>query len=70
MYINYAYRTFRWDSEASIKAHVYCVIIGFSEINNRDKKLIDEENNVTLCDNINPYLIDAPNIYIYKEDII
>lgn len=67
MYINYAYRTFRWDSEASIKAHVYCVIIGFSEINNSDKKLIDEENNVTLCGNINPYLIDAPNIYIYKE---
>lgn len=28
--INFAYRTFRWDSEASIKAHVHCVIIGFS----------------------------------------
>ena len=28
--IDYAYRTFIWDSEASIKAHVHCVIIGFS----------------------------------------
>ena len=27
---DFAYRTFRWDSEANIKAHVHCVIIGFS----------------------------------------
>lgn len=31
--IDYAYRTFIWDSEASIKAHVHCVIIGFSRKN-------------------------------------
>ncbi len=30
VHIDFAYRTFRWDSEASIKAHVHCVIIGFS----------------------------------------
>lgn len=28
--INFAHRTFRWDSEASLKAHVHCVIIGFA----------------------------------------
>ena len=28
--INFAYRTFRWDSESTEKAHVHCVIIGFS----------------------------------------
>ena len=28
--IRFAHRTFRWDSEAHIKAHVHCVIIGFS----------------------------------------
>ncbi|MBQ0052059.1 MAG: class I SAM-dependent DNA methyltransferase [Treponema sp.] len=28
--INFAWRTFKWDSEANIKAHVHCVIIGFS----------------------------------------
>ena len=28
--IDFAHRTFRWDSEATIKAHVHCVIIGFS----------------------------------------
>ena len=28
--IDFAHRTFRWDSEAKIKAHVHCVIVGFS----------------------------------------
>ena len=35
--INFAYRTFIWDSEASIKSHVHCVIIGFSYSNNKEK---------------------------------
>ena len=30
IHIDFAYRTFQWDSEASIKAHVHCVIVGFS----------------------------------------
>ena len=29
-HIDFAHRTFRWDSEASQKAHVHCVVIGFS----------------------------------------
>ena len=28
--IDFAHRTFRWDSEASVKAHVHCIIVGFS----------------------------------------
>ena len=28
--IDFAHRTFRWDSESNAKAHVHCVIIGFS----------------------------------------
>ncbi len=30
IHIDFAYQTFRWDSEASLKAHVHCVIVGFS----------------------------------------
>ena len=30
VHINFAYRTFCWDSESSLKAHVHCVIIGFN----------------------------------------
>ena len=32
VHIDFAYRTFRWDSEASLKAHVHCVIVGFSAV--------------------------------------
>jgi hypothetical protein len=28
--IDFAHRTFRWDSESNSKAHVHCVIVGFS----------------------------------------
>ena len=61
--INFAYRTFRWDSEASLKAHVHCIIIGFSFIK-RTEKYLYENDKVKKSNNINPYLIDAPNVYI------
>lgn len=40
--IKFAYKTFRWDSEANIKAHVHCVIIGFSCDNTLLKPLVEE----------------------------
>ena len=64
--INFAYRTFRWDSEASLKAHVHCVIIGFSFLK-RNEKYIYENDKVKKATNINPYLIDAPNVYILGQ---
>lgn len=64
IHFDFVYRTFRWDSEASSKAHVHCVIIGFSSaLNNKVKKIFDTEN-ITFANNINGYLIDAPNIFI------
>ena len=62
-HINFAYRTFRWDSEANQKAHVYCVIIGFGAESLPVKKLYDG-GRVCICKNINGYLIDAPNVYV------
>jgi hypothetical protein len=61
--INFAWRTFIWDSEANDKAHVHVVIIGFSAKADRKKSLYDSEN-MALCENINPYLLNAPNIFI------
>lgn len=61
--INFAYRTFRWDSEASLKAHVHCIIIGFS-YKIRDKKVIYDNGKFNEAKNINAYLVDAPNILI------
>ncbi len=61
--INFAQRTFRWDSEAAIKAHVHCVIIGFSYEDKKDKLLFDGDQ-VIRANHINGYLIDAPNVFV------
>ena len=66
--INFAYRTFRWDSEASIKAHVHCVIIGFCCKNLVDKKFIFDNGKVLKTNNINPYLVSAPNVFIKSRN--
>ena len=62
--IIFAYRTFRWDSEASLKAHVHCVIIGFSVKTKTETKLLFSEGRVKYCENINAYLVDAPDVLI------
>ena len=62
--INFAYKTFIWDSEASLKAHVHCVIIGFSTFENHKKKLLFEENNCKPVEKINGYLLEADNTYV------
>ena len=62
IHIDFAYRTFRWDSEASQKAHVHCVIIGFSRMN--VPKVIYDNNKQKVADNINAYLFDAPDTFI------
>ena len=62
--INFAYRTFRWDSEANLKAHVHCVIIGFSFENSKEKEIYLNESQKAVVKNINPYLIDAPTVFI------
>ena len=65
--INFAYQTFRWDSEASLKAHVHCVIIGFSCVTNQSKKLIYTSEVAEEAKNINAYLTDAPNIFVLSR---
>ena len=39
--LNFAHRTFIWANEASDKAHVYCVIIGFSYTERKVKYVWD-----------------------------
>ena len=63
--IDFAYRTFKWNSEAKDKAAVHCVIIGFSQYGQSKNKII-YSNDVNICkvSNINPYLLDAPTVLI------
>ena len=64
--IDFAYRTFRWDSEASLKAQVHCVIVGFSVLGTTAKRIY--QNNISSpADNINPYLLDAPTVFIDRR---
>ena len=65
IHFDFAYRTFRWDSEANQKAHVHCVIIGFSCTKNDKPKTIYLNNTQSIeAKNINGYLLDAPSIFI------
>ncbi|MBQ7133194.1 MAG: class I SAM-dependent DNA methyltransferase [Ruminococcus sp.] len=67
VHIDFAHRTFRWDSEASLKAHVHCVIIGFSIAANSKPKLIFDSDRHQNVENINAYLLDAPNVFVTKQ---
>ena len=64
VHIDFAHRTFRWDSEAKIKAHVHCVIVGFSIAPLTKSKQLFTSERVTFVENINPYLVDGPTVLI------
>lgn len=68
VHIDFAHRTFRWDSEASIKAHVHCVIIGFSTAPNSKPKIIYSSERPQIVRNINGYLLNAENIFIESRN--
>lgn len=68
VHIDFAHRTFRWDSEASLKAHVHCVIVGFSKAENNKAKRIFDNGSVKVANNINGYLIDSENIFIESRN--
>ena len=67
-HFDFAYRAFRWDSEANLKAHVHCVIIGFSCTNNTKEKIIFDNGQQIKANNINAYLIDAPDEFIESRN--
>ncbi|MBQ6996767.1 MAG: class I SAM-dependent DNA methyltransferase [Oscillospiraceae bacterium] len=61
---DFAYQTFRWDSEANLKAQVHCVIIGFSHISVITEKKIYTGNRVNIVHHINGYLAPADDVFI------
>lgn len=68
VHINFAYPTFRWDSESSLKAHVHCVIIGFSKGGNTEpKRLYNTDNTYRVCQNINAYLVDGASVFLESQ---
>lgn len=64
--IDFAHRTFKWKNEAKGQAAVHCVIIGFSA-RHFGRKYIFDGDQVSAATNINPYLLDAPNIFLHSR---
>lgn len=70
--IHFAHRTFQWSSEARGKAAVHCVIIGFALYDATDKRIFDYETpqaepHEIKAKNINPYLVDAPQVILVNR---
>ncbi|MEK4710055.1 DNA methyltransferase [Bacillus sp. FSL R10-2780] len=63
--MDFAYRSIQWRNESSNIAQVQVVIIGFSHKNKskKEKKIYDGSLKYP-AKNINPYLLDMPNIFI------
>jgi hypothetical protein len=72
VHIHFAHRTFSWSNEARGKAAVHCVIVGFG-LDDRPDKLIYEyddirgEPHAVPAANINPYLVDAPDVVLPRR---
>ena len=54
VFINFGVQSFKWHNEAKGKAAVHCVIVGFSYHKTTP--------------NINPYLVEAPNVFIESRN--
>lgn len=69
MHIDYAYRTFKWTSEAKEKAAVFCVIVGFSRTDSAQKVIYTSSGQPELVKHINPYLVDAKDAFIESRGL-
>ena len=64
IHIDFAWRTFIWNSESNEKAHVHCVIIGFSCLDNNYMKNLYELSSPKMVKDINPYLVEGKPVFI------
>ena len=67
--IHFAHRTFKWSNDASGNAAVHCVIIGFAPFDINVKRIwdyekLDSDPHEIKARNIDPYLVDAPDILL------
>ncbi len=70
--IQFAHRTFSWESEARGKAHVHVVIVGFAVCDSANKRIYDydgETPTVITVKNISPYLVEASDLVITNRSL-
>lgn len=68
IHIDFAWRTFVWNNEATDQAHVHVIIVGFSRETANTKRLFDGDSMRT-CANINGYLADTPNAFVSRSSM-
>ncbi len=80
--INFAYRTFRWESDSVGMAHVHCVIVGFSIKNaahatvetqnfaslQTPRRIYNPDGTIETAKNINAYLLDGKNVFVESRN--
>ena len=64
VHINYAYQTFRWNSESTDQAAVHCVIVSFAAFNRNQKILFLDEGKKKTVSNISPYLTEGSDAFV------
>ena len=64
--INFAYTTFKWESQSNDTAAVHCVIVGYAK-KSRRKKLLYNGERVNIVSNINAYLLESPDVFLEKR---
>lgn len=69
--IIFAHDTFKWDSEATMKAQVHVVIIGFVNKNNNfnSKKYLFDDGKIEIVDKLNGYLVEADEVYLESRTL-
>ena len=72
MHTHFAHRTFQWSNEASGKAAVHCVIVGFGPEDQAVKTIYEYEDikglpHAVPAKRINAYLVDAPDVLLNKR---
>ena len=72
IHIHFAHRTFQWSNEAKGMAAVHCVIIGFGAFDAEKKTIYEYEDirgeaHAIAARNINPYLVDAPDVVLVNR---
>lgn len=72
VHIHFAHRTFSWTNEAKGKAAVHCVIVGFGLQDVAEKTIFEYEDIkgealAVPVSNINPYLVDAPDVVLARR---
>lgn len=69
VHINFAYQTFKWNSESNEKAAVHCVIIGFGSKESNYNQLFLSSGEAKIVRNISPYLLESDNTFVTSRKV-